>query len=381
MSQTILLNHTLPELTELGLLSFQVSQALHHAGVRNTNDFLEVYKKHGDFTYIPDLTEQAQENLLRLAKAYLNVERGQITKEDLFDPAIFKDHTPFVPVVIEWEKVAGIKRAFLDAWVMQSIRDFFDPLAELFVKDRLGGVSNAEEFYNRVILHPVDLTVPSVRDSVYAPALRRLIRIFLNYYHATRLFDDPFELLCLYARIEFGVDPGDEAHARIHKFHPDGCLQFAHAVYRLIMASTYFNHRRGYQDINRMRFVSLLDSDPYTHGQLEYLFRMSEGRFNEARKEAEDFAEIGCRAVIEILKALGFTESYRTLKSWDDQFISKDLVQEMNRREGLDLPAPFYALLFNALYGTHFVRSPRLRVDGVGERLEYVNANFGAQRS
>ncbi|MBL0126070.1 MAG: hypothetical protein IPP83_01155 [Flavobacteriales bacterium] len=372
MSQPPLLNHTLPELTELGLLTYEEGQALRTVGIQNTNDFLEFFKKHGDFTPIPDLNEEGQQKLLRLARAYVKTEQGELTKEDLYDPAVHKKDTPFVPVLIEWEKITGIKRAFLDTWFRRALEDYFLPTAELFLKDHLNGVNTAEDLYERAILHPVRAGEASVRRSVHAPSLTRLIRVFLKYHQAVQLLDDPIELLRFHARVDLGVDPASEIYDTILKPKADGTVQFAAAVYRLTLASPYFTYPRRMQQINRMRYVRIFQDDPYTLGGLMHM-GMNEERFKQAQEEAEDMAVSGCHTFTAILTALGYGESYRSLKAWDDGSISKELVWTINRDEELHLPAAFYALLFNELYGARFLEAPRLRMPGVKEEVLYVN--------
>ncbi|MCC6939326.1 MAG: hypothetical protein IT226_13990 [Flavobacteriales bacterium] len=372
MSSITPLPHTLPELTELGLISYEEGQALPSAGIQNTTDFFQFFKKHNDFTSIPDLNEEGQQNLLRLAKAYVKTEQGELTKEDLYDPAVHKKDTPFVPVRIEWEKITGIKRAFLDAWFRRAIEDYFEPTAQLFLKDYLGGVTTAEEFYERAILHPIRPGEPSVRRSTHAPQLTRLIRVFFTYHQAVQLLDDPIELLRFHARVDLGVDPASEIYDTILKPKADGTVPFAAAVYRLTLASPYFTYPRRMQQINRMRYVRIFQDDPYTLGGLMHM-GLNEARFKQAQEEAEELAVSGCRSFIAILTALGYGESYRSLKAWDNDSISKELVWRINRDEELHLPAAFYALLFNELYGTRFVKAPRLGMEWVKEEVVYVN--------
>ncbi|MCB9179052.1 MAG: hypothetical protein H6590_06480 [Flavobacteriales bacterium] len=367
------LAHTLPELVEIGLLEDEEGQVLRTAGIQNTTDLLRFFKRRGDFTTIPDLHVEGQQNLLRLARAYMKSEEGERSKLDLYDPSVHKKGTPFVPVRIEWQKITGIKRAFLDTWFQLALEDYFEPTAQLFLKDHLEGVTTAEEFYEKAIVHPIRPGQPSVRRSTHSPQLTRLIRVFFKYHQAVHLLEDRIELLRFHAYMDLGVDPASEVYAKILRPKADGSTPFAAAVYQLTLASPYFTYPRRMQEINRMRYVRIFQDDPYTLGDLMYLPWMNERRFRQAQEEAENFAISGCRSLTAILMALGYVGSYRSLKAWDDGSIGSALVRRMNEDESIHLPPGFYALLFNEMYGTAFVEAPRIGIPGLKEELMYVN--------
>jgi hypothetical protein len=354
----VLITHSLPELLALGLIREAEVAPLREAGLYSTLELLEYFREQGGFNHMPGLDAQDRERMYWLAYAFERAAFDRITMDALFEPGVFKDATPFAPIRIQWERLTPVKRAFLDEWVRRTIHDFFSPEQSAFVTRYMGEVTNAEDFYNKAILHPLRPEGQVTSLNEHSPRLRRMIRIFLNYYRATQLTNDPFELLRLFARIELGVLPESEVHQCINRSHADGGFHFAKATYELVMDSPYFNYRRRFQDINRMRYVRIFNDDPYTHGNLAYLPYMTQERFEREKVDAEEFAVGGCRSVIGILKALGFTSTYRTWKLWNEDRITSNLVVELNRREDLHLPPEFYALLFNELYGTRFVRVP-----------------------
>ncbi|MBK9175514.1 MAG: hypothetical protein IPM46_04090 [Flavobacteriales bacterium] len=373
MFAAIPLNHTLPELIELGLLRNKETEPLFKVGITSTFDLLAYHHEHKGFTSIEDLSQESQRDLTRLVMEFLRMKTGRFTAEQLFADRVNDTAPIFVPIEIDWSKVTGIKRDFLDHWITRRITNYHPEPLQRFFKDHLGEVTGAEDFNHKAILYPLRPNAASIREHKYAGYLTYVIKMFLRLYHGTRLLDEPMDLLKCWVWNEYGMAPDKEYIKRISELYKGNAFPFAMAVYKIELSSSYFNHLRGYQDINRMRYVSLFNNQPYSYGDLAYLFRMSEEQFNEARDEAESEAVNGCRAIIDGLKALGFKSDYRDRSDWREDRLSMTLVSQVNRRENLLLPAEYYAFLFNELYGTGFKRTTVFNEQGVKE-IAYLNS-------
>lgn len=357
MSAVLPINHSIPELAALGLLSARETAPLEAASLTTTFSILAHFQQHESFNSIEGLSEQSQRHLSLLATAFLNLMSGKFTSAHLFDDTVRNQSALFIPVAIDWSKVTGYKREFLDTWITHRIAGYSAGKSEHFINVYLGELKDAEDFYNKAILHPLRPDGLSVRGSGYERHITYVIKLFLRLHHASVLLDDPVDLLKCWAWNEYGMAYDNEHLRRIIELYQGHAFPFAYTTYQMDMSSPYFNYARAFQEVNRMRYVSMFNKDPYGYGDLDYLSGMTPERFAGEQEAANTHAELDCRSIIHCLKALGFTNDYRALKGWNEEQLSIELVDTIARREDLarhQLPTGYYAFLLNELYGTRF---------------------------
>lgn len=357
MSAPLVLDHSVDELLALGLLSPNESEPLFNAGLKGTFDILTSHHENKNFASIQGLNEQSQLYLSRMSTAFLNVMSGKFTSAHLYDDSLRNPNALFIPVAIDWSTVTGYKRDFLDTWITQRISGYADGKSPHFINAYLGAIKGAEDFYNKAILHPLRADGPSVRGSGYERHITYVIKLFLRLHQATVLLSDPIDLLKCWAWNEYGMAHDNEHLRRIIELHQRGAFPFAYAVYQMDMSTSYFNYPRGFQEVNRMRYVGMFNRHPYTFGNLDYLPGMTPERFAADQEAANTHAELDCRSIIHCLQALGFKNDYRALKGWSGEGLSTELLDMIARREDLirhELPGRYYAFLLNELYGTRF---------------------------
>ena len=356
MSAIPLIDHSLAELAELGLLHESATAPLASAALTTTSTILAHFQQHHSFASIEGLTE-SQRHLARLSTAFLNLMSGKFTSAHLYDDTVRNQSALFIPGAIDWPKVTGYKRDFLDTWITQRIAGYAAGKSQHFINVYLGELKDAEDFYHKAILHPLRPDGLSVRGSGYEGHITYVIKLFLRLHQATVLLDDPIDLLKCWAWNEYGMAYDNEHLRRIIELYKGDAFPFAYATYKMDMSSPYFNYPRRMQQINRMRYVSLFNKAPYGYGNLDYLPEMTPERFAADQEAANTHAELDCRSIIHCLKALGFPNDYRALKGWNEEQLSIELVDAIARREDLarhELPARYYAFLLNELYGTRF---------------------------
>lgn len=354
MPPSILINHTLPELTQLGLLHTKEAEPLLNAGITSTSDLLAYHHQHKDFTSIQGLSAESQRHLEHLVMELLRLKTGIFSTEHLFDDAVGDRSALFVPVAIDWSQVTGYKRDFLDTWITHRRASCTYPYVQEFLRAYLEGVQGAEAYYRAAIVNPLRADSSGVLGSGCSWFMEETNKLFLRLCQAAQLLDDPVELFRCWVWNQYRLEREGEHLRRILALYDGTSFPFAYAVQAMDLSSPYFNYRRGFQDINRMRYVSLYNDDPYTWGNLAYT-GMSEKQYRAAREEAEEYATLDCRAIIACLLALGFRANYRNSSDQREDQVSMTLVNRINRLEGLFHPAQYYAFLFNELYGAQFV--------------------------
>ncbi len=101
------IDHSLPELTELGLLSSKEAEPLHAASLTTTFSILTHFQRHKSFSAIEGLSEQSQRHLTRLSTAFLNVSAGKFTSAHLFDNTVSNTSALIIQVAIDWSNITG----------------------------------------------------------------------------------------------------------------------------------------------------------------------------------------------------------------------------------------------------------------------------------
>ncbi len=357
MPNTAPLNHSFAELLSLGLLSDREAAPLEAASLPTTTSILAHFQQHHSFTSIEGLSEQSQRHLALMSTAFLNMMEGKFTSAHLYDHTVRNPNALFIPVAIDWSTITGYKRDFLDTWITHRIGGYADGKSPHFINAYLGAIKGAEDFYNKAILHPLRADGLSVRGSGYERHITYVIKLFLRLHQATVLLSDPIDLLKCWAWNEYGMAHDNEHLRRIIELYQRGAFPFAYAVYQMDMSTSYFNYPRGFQEVNRMRYVGMFNRHPYTLGNLDYLPGMTPQHFAAEQEAANTHAELDCRSIIHCLQALGFKNDYRALKGWSEEGLSSELLDTIARREDLirhELPGRYYAFLLNELYGTRF---------------------------
>lgn len=369
MPASVLINHSLPELTALVLLNSKEADPLRAAGLSTTFSILAHFQQHKSFSSIECLSEQSQRHLSRMSTAFLNMMEGKFTSAYLFDGTVSNTSALFIPVTIDWSTVTGYKRDFLDTWITHRIAGYAGGKSQHFINVYLGELKGAEDFYNKAILHPLRPDGLSVRGSGYERHITYVIKLFLRLHQATVLLNDPIDLLRCWAWNEYGMANDNEHLRRIIELYKGHAFPFAYATYKMDIATPYFNYPRAFQEVNRMRYVCMFNRHPYTFGNLDYLPGMTPQRFAADQEAANTHAELDCRSIVHCLKALGFKNDYRALKGWSEQRLSTELLDTIARREDLtrhEMPARYYAFLLNELYGTRF--DPDEMAGAIGSR-------------
>lgn len=262
---------------------------------------------------------------------------------DLFSDSLRDDSSLFLPVSIEWETMAAFQRQYIEAWMEYSISWYSDPDSDCFFSYFTEPGFNARNFFTFSHDCPL-LTEEVARFSEKEIKIIRFQRsAFSKFAYAAQHLSSPDELLRFFCFFELYLNTDAGVYSEINNYKAGGHYPFARAVYSLVTATPFFNYPRRFQQVNRIRYVRIFNSDSYTYGNLSYL-NMGERAFQHAAKEANFLAEHWCSGVTGILKSLGYTVFYIEDGCPDGNF--KKLAGEINSREHLYLPAAFYKHLF-----------------------------------
>lgn len=290
---------------------------------------------------------RAIHGLERLVSAFRR-SADPVTEATVFDHEAHDRHAPFVPFNMDWNALPAKNRAFLDAWIAHRLKRCDYPYVVRFLDAYLGTVTSAEDYHQRAIVKPLRDDGPGATNSGCKWFMFEANKLFTRLCQAALLFDDPIELFKCWAWNEYHMDRDNEQLRNIIHLYDGTAFPFAYAVQTMDLTSPYFNYLRGFQDISRMRYVSLYNSAPYTWGDLAYT-GMSREQFEHARDEAEAYARWDCLSIIACLQALGFRSNYRERPGWRDDRIDRAFISTIAREEGLDQPMAWYAFLFHAL--------------------------------
>lgn len=348
------IDHSIAELHELCLIDQPQFVLLNSAGLQSLSEILNYYFQDNSFRTLPGIDNKMEGELIIFSEKLIEKEKQRLTPEDLFTKEFRKNNDFFVPLKINWDELEEFKRAFLDAWIRYSLDWYQDADQKDFFRNKFGDNVDAKSFYETAILHPLSETKISSLPENIASSLKYNRSAFMKLYEATKILSEPIDILRFFIFYEFFFDLFDTKYKSILEYVKRENVPYAYLVEHIVCSSKYFDRPRGMKDINMMRFVSIFNTDPYGFGILENLFRMTRKNYDELNNETNSFAEKWSRATIQVLKALGFKENYRSMKNWNEHELTKNLVADINAREKLYLPESFYALLFNELFDLKF---------------------------